>query len=211
MTETRRRGRPRKEDAGDTKALLLEAAMDLFSRHGYAGTSIRAIARQVGLSESVLYAHFESKHAIFEAALAQMGPPGAHALFATVDQDLVATDPPAFVRAIAHRVIDAWTAPESLKFMSFMGRDGLSQDPALANGVRETNEVLAGFFARWAEEGRLPAGLEPDALAFALLSPIGMCRVLWFHAGTPPEVLEAARRRALDHVETFIRLAFGPA
>src|ERR1700730_11096107 len=73
---TRRPGRPRRVEPGDAKAALLAAALTLFARHGYAGTSIRAIAREVGLSESVLYAHFDSKRAIFEAVLAQLCPRG---------------------------------------------------------------------------------------------------------------------------------------
>src|SRR5512146_2504923 len=60
----RRRGRPPKADAGDTKELLLQAALALFAEKGFEGTSVRDIARSVGLSESVLYAHFDSKRAI---------------------------------------------------------------------------------------------------------------------------------------------------
>jgi len=56
----RRRGRPPKAAAGDTKEELLQAALALFAAKGYEGTSVRDIARSVGLSESVLYAHFES-------------------------------------------------------------------------------------------------------------------------------------------------------
>ena len=85
MTETatgagRRRGRPPKAEAGDTKDALLQAALGLFAEKGYEGTSVRAIAREVGLSESVLYAHFDSKRAIFDAVLAELGAASAVAV-----------------------------------------------------------------------------------------------------------------------------------
>ena len=90
--QARRRGRPPKGEAGDTKAELLAAALRLFARHGYAGTSIRAIAREVGLSESVLYAHFGSKRSIFEAVLARLGPQSAATVLRASDQEMLETD-----------------------------------------------------------------------------------------------------------------------
>ncbi|GAB3670334.1 hypothetical protein GCM10027589_38850 [Actinocorallia lasiicapitis] len=210
METPRRRGRPRKEDAGDTKNLLLDAAIDLFSRNGFAGTSIRAIAREVGLSESVLYAHFANKQAIFEAALGRMGPQGATAMVEALDSGLP-DDPRAFLRGVIGYLVEAWTTPDALKFMSFMAQDGLSHHPALVAGIKETNRHLAGIFARWIDEGRLPATLgDPGSLAFAALAPIGMCRVLWFNADTPADELEAAKQRALAHATTFTNTLFGP-
>lgn len=50
-----------------TKDSILEAALDLFSQHGYDGTSVREIARAAGIRESSLYNHFPGKRAIFDA------------------------------------------------------------------------------------------------------------------------------------------------
>lgn len=44
----------------------LRAARDLFAKHGYHATSIRAIAEGAGLSVPGLYYHFESKQAILQ-------------------------------------------------------------------------------------------------------------------------------------------------
>lgn len=52
---------------GDTKRLIEEAAMELFSEQGYKGTSVRKIAAKVGIRESALYNHFANKEAIFNA------------------------------------------------------------------------------------------------------------------------------------------------
>ncbi len=50
-----------------TKEKILEEALELFSRRGYGGVSVREIARAVGIRESSLYNHFANKRAIFDA------------------------------------------------------------------------------------------------------------------------------------------------
>ena len=49
-----------------TKEKILDTALELFSRHGYDGASVRDIARAVGIRESSLYNHFPSKRALFD-------------------------------------------------------------------------------------------------------------------------------------------------
>ena len=49
-----------------TKEKILDTALELFSRRGFDGVSVRDIARAVGIRESSLYNHFESKRAIFD-------------------------------------------------------------------------------------------------------------------------------------------------
>jgi AcrR family transcriptional regulator len=44
---------------------ILQAAAELFVRHGYSGTSIRDIAQQVGLLAGSIYHHFPSKEDLF--------------------------------------------------------------------------------------------------------------------------------------------------
>ena len=55
--------------AKGTKGKILEAALEIFARDGYAGTNIKDIADSVGIVKSALYRHFESKEAIFNAAI----------------------------------------------------------------------------------------------------------------------------------------------
>ena len=40
---------------------MLAAAIDCFARHGYQGTSIDRIAREVGVTKGALYYHFRDK------------------------------------------------------------------------------------------------------------------------------------------------------
>lgn len=53
----------------NTKDLIFEAAVDLFSKKGFHGTSMRDISKDVGIKESSLYNHYSGKKAIMESIL----------------------------------------------------------------------------------------------------------------------------------------------
>jgi AcrR family transcriptional regulator len=204
-TGKRRRGpgRPPKAEAGDTKAALIDVALKLFAEHGYAGTSIRAIARELELSESVLYAHFASKRAIYDAAMKQVGPQVAITALEVVSTD---RDPAEVIRTFADRVLVAWDTPRARQVISLISRDGLVHEQALSDGIERALHGLSELFGRWIEERRITADLgSPDDLAYALLSPIAHARLLWLHGGASPERREAARDRVTRHAELFAR------
>ena len=210
MTATasgRRRGRPPKSDAADTKELLLQAALRLFADKGYEGTSIRDIARSVGLSESVLYAHFSNKRAIFDAVFSRLGPLSATgALHDLGDQD---ADPAAFLRALVARVMADWSAPAPRQLISLMSHDNMMHSAELRQAIGSAIGGLAELFARWMADGRVdPALGSPGDLAYALMAPVALTRVLWLHDGATPQEIQAAREQAARHAELFIRAVF---
>ncbi len=58
--------------ASVTKERILEAALEMFSQNGYAGTNIRELSASLGLVKSGVYKHYESKEAIWNALLDEM-------------------------------------------------------------------------------------------------------------------------------------------
>ena len=52
-----------------TREKLLETAIAIFAEKGYAGTSVREIVEQAGVSKPVLYYYFQSKEGLFLAIL----------------------------------------------------------------------------------------------------------------------------------------------
>ena len=54
---------------GNTKQEILDAALKLFSVHGYEATSISQLAEAVGIRKASLYSHFENKQAILDALI----------------------------------------------------------------------------------------------------------------------------------------------
>jgi AcrR family transcriptional regulator len=207
-TSGRRRGRPPKSDAADTKELLLQAALALFAEKGFEGTSVRDIARSVGLSESVLYAHFDSKRAIFDAVFARLGPLSATAAL----NDLIAradADPPGFLRSLVERLMTEWSSPAARQLISLMSHDNMIHSAQLRAGITASLGGLAEVFARWMADGRVDPALGPPGdLAYALVAPVALTRVLWLHDGATPREIEAAREQAARHGDLFIRAVF---
>ncbi|GIH23726.1 TetR family transcriptional regulator [Acrocarpospora phusangensis] len=55
----------RAETKARTRALLLDAAADVFAEQGFAGASVEEIARRAGFTIGALYAHFPGKDDLF--------------------------------------------------------------------------------------------------------------------------------------------------
>ena len=58
-----------KRTADETRRVILEAAYELFYRHGFARVGLDAIAARAGVTKRTLYYHFRSKDDLLAAAL----------------------------------------------------------------------------------------------------------------------------------------------
>lgn len=56
----------------NTREVILEKSLELFSVKGFEGVSVKDIAGAVGIKDSSLYKHFASKQAIYDTLLEQM-------------------------------------------------------------------------------------------------------------------------------------------
>lgn len=56
----------------DTKNLILDVALNLFSKYGYDGIGLRDLAQKVGIRESAIYKHFKGKQDIFDSLVERM-------------------------------------------------------------------------------------------------------------------------------------------
>jgi AcrR family transcriptional regulator len=56
----------------ERRASIVRAAVELFAKHGFRGTTTRELAAAVGVSEPVLYQHFATKKDLYTAIVEQM-------------------------------------------------------------------------------------------------------------------------------------------
>ena len=63
---------------GQARARLLEAAAELFSKHGFESVTIRQIASRAGVRHGGVNYHFKSKQDLYLKVLSQFGPRGNH-------------------------------------------------------------------------------------------------------------------------------------
>nr|WP_240609527.1 TetR/AcrR family transcriptional regulator [Phenylobacterium deserti] len=68
---TPRRGSRKAEQRAETQEQILDAAEHLFSKHGLHGTTLKDVARRVGVHHTLLNYYFEDKKKLFDAVFAR--------------------------------------------------------------------------------------------------------------------------------------------
>lgn len=69
MSDRRSRGRPPAGDAADRRTAILDAARTQFAAKGFAGVSMRAIAREAGVDVSLISHYFGDKSGLLVATM----------------------------------------------------------------------------------------------------------------------------------------------
>lgn len=138
----------RLETGNGPRAAILNAAMRLFGKQGYTGTSIRDLATEVGVLPGSLYAHIQSK----EALLVEIVADGIHRFITAVEPHAHGAGSPIDrLRAmiVAHVEVVAENPERSLVVFHqwrFLGESSL---PAAI----ERRQVYEGCFIKVMEEG----------------------------------------------------------
>ena len=63
-------------DSDERRQAIVDAAVPLFARKGFAGTTTRELAEAAGISEALLFRHFPSKQLLYREILQQLGCQG---------------------------------------------------------------------------------------------------------------------------------------
>ena len=77
----------RAEYSESTRQALVDSAVDLFTKRGYAGTSLDEVVKRARVTKGALYHHFSGKQALFEAAFAQVETRSIESLTAVLSGD----------------------------------------------------------------------------------------------------------------------------
>lgn len=134
---------------GETRQRILGTALRRFAEHGYAGTSIRDIAEELGLTKAAVHYHFAAKEQIVLELLQPM-----LSQYATVVERAAAA--PAGPRALLLGVRDVLVASGPLLSV-------LKSDPSVAQPGADLHAQLLDLAARTAEVLAGP-GAAPDRL-----------------------------------------------
>ncbi|MFZ3467951.1 TetR/AcrR family transcriptional regulator [Streptomyces sp. 4.24] len=153
-TEQRGRGRPRTGDEV-ADARLLEGALAAFAEDGYEGTSIRDIARRLGVSHTLLAARFGSKEGLWFAAM-EHTLAGAERSWRAATAEPGSDDLAALRRGIVEQILFAAAHPEVLRIMA---HEGAIDSPRIRfvidRFVTPLRPLVETRLARLAADGRL--------------------------------------------------------
>ena len=93
--------------APDRRRQLIEAAMDLFSRKGFAGTTTKQIALAAGVSEAIIFRHFATKRDLYTAIIEHnIHSSGAKQVLAGIEACMKRRDDEGLFRLIAKEMIE---------------------------------------------------------------------------------------------------------
>jgi AcrR family transcriptional regulator len=176
-TRQDRRDRRRRQSREE----ILDAARSVLLRRGLAGTTLEAVAREVGLSKAALYYYFPSKDALFFELVFGSLQAQAQAVHNAVEQ---ATTGAEALGAIVRASVEAF-APRLDDFrLAYLhgqvaGRGAVHFDDRQFAQIRPLNELWFAGAAKKLGEGRKGrcgrAQVEPRLLAFlAGLAGLGL-------------------------------------
>lgn len=153
------------ETARSTHAALLSAARALFARHGYEGTSVRAITRLAGTNLGAITYHFGSKQALYAAVLASAIEPSHERMAAAAAG---AGTPLERVEAMVRAFFDyLYENPDlPLLMLQQLSSSRPIPDPALRT-MKANIATMASVIAEGQEQGSLRAG-DPRLLALSI-------------------------------------------
>lgn len=72
-----------------TRERILDAALDLMAEQGTAATSMRQLAKSLGLNVAAIYHYFESKEALLRAVIEERQYPAQLGELPSIDQELI--------------------------------------------------------------------------------------------------------------------------
>ena len=187
--------------ASDTKERILEAALEMFSQNGYAGTNIRELSASLGLVKSGVYKHYESKEAIWNALLNEMiAYYGEH--FGSSEHLPPVPDSLEALTRLTMQMVNITVHDEKIimtrKVLTLeQYRDARACELATKHFLTGLTEMFTHIFTGMMEKGLLRKD-DPEMLAFAYTAPIS---ALIHLCDREPEKTEDAIRK----IEAFSR------
>jgi TetR/AcrR family transcriptional regulator len=177
----RRRGR----DSERTRAIILQAAREVFIRGDYHQASLSDIARRAGVAQSLIHHHFGSKKGLYISTV--------HAYLAELDEDLkgivepsldASEDGPAFIASAVRGYFRFLAGNEQCVRLYRILDLSLHNDPDLVAGLGELDEqgremsslhLMRAALDRLSlmkDRGQLRDGVEPLPLLSALICTV---------------------------------------
>lgn len=196
-----------REEAAATRAAVLDAALRVFSRKGYAATRLEEVAEEAGVTRGAVYWHFKGKADLYTALVQEragklvalheeaLSPASRRAPLAALERLLVRSleylhEDPEFRAVMELNVFKTEVTPELAA--------GFQQKVA---GTRRLVDALASLIAEAIAAGEVDPALDPRAGALAAVGLMHGCMSLSL---MDPQLLgsKAAARRV---VQTFLR------
>jgi TetR/AcrR family transcriptional regulator len=187
--------------ATERRAAVLDTACRVFARCSYRGATTAEIAREAGVTEPILYRHFDSKQALYLACIDDAWTRVRQAWERAVAEE---EDPRAWMTAMANAFFEFKEQRSAVASLWMQALTDSEDEPEvrkfLRRHLREVHEFVAGVVGRSQEAGAVPADRDPRAEAWIFVAVGLLVAIAGRLGGLPPDDLErirASRRRWL--------------
>ena len=158
--------------AAERRAAVVETACRIFAKGSYRGCTTAQIARELGVTEPVLYRHFTSKRELYLACLDEVWEQVRELWETALASE---PDPSNWIKAIGKAYLEARAAARIvLVDLWIQALTEAADDPeirrALREQVREVHEFVAGVIRRSQERGGILPERDADAEAWIFIS-----------------------------------------
>jgi AcrR family transcriptional regulator len=196
-------------ESADTRTALLAAARVLFARHGYDGTSIKAITALAHANLGAVTYHFATKEKLYHAVLRSVGEPFLERLKAAAEEP----GPPldrieAFVRAFFDHLSVSRQMPSLMLHELSLSRP---VPPPLQEAMGRIFKTVTRLVEDGQRDGTVVSG-DPALLAISILAlpAYAMWMRIPLHKVAGLDLQDQkARCRILDHIVLSIRRSLG--
>ena len=177
----------------NTKESILEAARDVYLTRGLSGLSMRAVAREVGVSATALYRHFDSK----ESMMAAVCDDGFRLFFSYLMRALHASTPLARFTKMTGSYLDfAIDHPRYYEVLFMSPREHLAQSQIGSLDVDDTSPTFTFLVDRVREC--------VDAGVFRSGDPVHIAYTVWAQThGLSSLFLRGLMRQEPDEFRAF--------
>ncbi|TNF57255.1 MAG: TetR family transcriptional regulator [Rhodobacteraceae bacterium] len=161
------KARPRTRIQKKNRAAILEAALEVFSTHGFRGATVDQIASEAGLSKPNLLYYFPSKEAIHSALLERLLDTWLDPLRAIDPQGEPLEEVLAYVR---RKLEMSQSLPRESRLFAMEVIQGAPRiHDVLSSDLKQLVDETAALLEDWMAQGRI-ARVHPHHLIFSIWS-----------------------------------------
>ncbi len=142
----------------DRRRQLLEAALEVFSRKGFEGSTTKEIAAAAGVTEAMVFRHFPTKQALYAAVLEYESEfCGSEVWMQQIREEMERNDDAGLLRTLASAVMASYRKDVRFeRLMLFAALEGHEQGLAHHRQLSlPVFDLLHDYFSRREQEGAL--------------------------------------------------------
>jgi TetR/AcrR family transcriptional regulator len=156
--------------ASDRRTQLLDTALDVFAQKGFNGTTTKEIAAAAGVTEAIIFRHFPSKQALYQALIeSEMGCQAFQKWMGEAQSCMDGEDDRGLFRAIATAILEGYRQDTRMeRVLLFAALEGHEQGLAhFRSFSMPIFELLRGYIEKRQKAGAL-APINPGLILAAI-------------------------------------------